>query len=65
MARRIDKEIEKCIESDMSKAAVLAKAVGYFVEVYDGDIESGMCEPIMYVSKIIPDIGADFYGVNF
>ena len=42
---RAVKEMLKYAETDMSKAAKIAKNAGYEVEVYDGDGENGMCTP--------------------
>lgn len=63
--RRIDSEISSCLASgNLEKACRLAKAVEYFIEVFDGDGETGMLEPDISISKKWPDIGEDFYGRN-
>lgn len=48
MARRLDKEIWNMVaEGEFERPIKMANEAGYHVEVYDGDVETGMLSPVI------------------
>ena len=49
--RKLEKELLKLERKDLSAACKLAKKAGYYVEVFDGDGETGMIKPQVSFSR--------------